>query len=422
VAKGRRDEAIGLFEKALNINPDLAAAHSNLAGALEELGRRDEAISHLKEALRIDRLDARGHYNFGLAMHHNGCPGKAIEHYKEAIRLNPNNALAHYNLGNALTAMRQLNDAIINYKQAVRLDPSYAPAYNNLGHALETLGRLDEAIDNWRQGVRVDSKNARARLNFGIALTEIGQVEQSVLHLQEAIKIDPKLATAYGAYGRALVRLGRFAEARDAGRICLTLLPQDAPVRAQARRELDHCERMIALEARLPAILSGRDKPASTSDRLDFAMICHATKHFAATARHYAAAFADDPALSNHSPIGLRYSAACAMARAAAGQGTDDPKPDAAERARLRQQTLDWLRAELALMEKLTETGRTNELAEVQRFLWFWHFNPDLASVRDTKALAKLAATEREAWTNSGMTLKPSASGQAQRTPEDTMT
>ena len=52
-----------------------------------------------------------------------------------------------------------------------------------------------------------------------------------------------------------------------------------------------------------------------------------------------------------------RYNAACAAALAAAGQGKAEPPPDDAAKARLRQQALDWLKAELATWTKLLESG-----------------------------------------------------------------
>jgi tetratricopeptide (TPR) repeat protein len=59
--RGRLDEAIVCFKKALAINPQLAEAHRNLGMVFARQGKLDEAIAHYKEALRIrpDYPDAR---------------------------------------------------------------------------------------------------------------------------------------------------------------------------------------------------------------------------------------------------------------------------------------------------------------------------------------------------------------------------
>ncbi len=57
---------------------------------------------------------------------------------------------------------------------------------------------------------------------------------------------------------------------------------------------------------------------------------------------------------------------------AAAGQGGDAAKLDDKEQTRLRQQALDWLRADLALRTKQLETGKPADRAEVQQKLRGW--------------------------------------------------
>jgi hypothetical protein len=79
---------------------------------------------------------------------------------------------------------------------------------------------------------------------------------------------------------------------------------------------------------------------------------------------------------------------------AAAGKGEDAAKLDARERARLRQQCLGWLRADLAAFAKLAD--KDDEAAR-QR-LSHWQKDTDLESVRGEKALPKLPEPERKAW------------------------
>src|SRR5262249_790162 len=85
----------------------------------------------------------------------------------------------------------------------------------------------------------------------------------------------------------------------------------------------------------------------------------------------------------------------CAAALAAAGKGEDAAKLDDKERARLRQQALTWLRADLAAYTQLV-ANPANRQAVAQR-LAHWQKNADLASVRGD-ALAKLPEAERQQW------------------------
>jgi hypothetical protein len=95
---------------------------------------------------------------------------------------------------------------------------------------------------------------------------------------------------------------------------------------------------------------------------------------------------------------GNRYNAACAAALAAAGQGEDAAKLDDAEKARLRKQADEWLRADLSAYAKLIASGKPDARALVQQRLQHWQQDADLAGIRDANALAKLPETERENW------------------------
>jgi hypothetical protein len=83
---------------------------------------------------------------------------------------------------------------------------------------------------------------------------------------------------------------------------------------------------------------------------------------------------------------------------AATGQGEDEPKPDEAERARLRGRALGWLEAEIAAWTKYLEGAPPQARPAVARVLGHWKEDADLASARDPEALAMLPAPEREKW------------------------
>ena len=66
--RGRIDEAVAHFEKALEIKPDYAEAHIDLGTALANGRRMDEAIAHFQKALEIKPDYAEAHINLGIAL------------------------------------------------------------------------------------------------------------------------------------------------------------------------------------------------------------------------------------------------------------------------------------------------------------------------------------------------------------------
>src|SRR5262249_6581179 len=102
--------------------------------------------------------------------------------------------------------------------------------------------------------------------------------------------------------------------------------------------------------------------------------------------------------LANALEAGHRYNAACAAALAAAGQGKDAAALDEKERTRLRNQALDWLRADLALWDQQAHRAEPQARAATQQTLRHWQQDTDLAGVRTADALQKLPPAERAAW------------------------
>ena len=93
-----------------------------------------------------------------------------------------------------------------------------------------------------------------------------------------------------------------------------------------------------------------------------------------------------------------REYAACAAALAAAGHGTDDPKPDDAAKAKLRGQALGWLMAEHDTWSKLLASDDAKARSQAVQTLERWKVDTDLPAIRDRDALAKLPESGRKQW------------------------
>jgi Tfp pilus assembly protein PilF len=398
-AKQQLDAAIQQYRIAIDLDPKLALAHNNLGVALRAKQQLDAAIQQYRIAIDLDAKYASPHINLGNALRAKQQLDAAIQEYRVAIELDPKDATPHNGLGNALRAKQQLGAAIQEYRRAIDLDPKLAPAHNNLGLALADQQQLDAAIQEFRTAIELDPKYAQAHNNLGNALAEKQQLDAAIEEFRKAINLDPEYATPHGALGAALLRLGHLAEAREANRRCLDLLRPDDPKRRLVTRQLQQCERFIALEHKLPTILEGKDKPANDAERLALAQLCQQPykKQYAASYRFYADAFAHDAKLADDMQQQHRYNAACAAALAGCGQGNDAANLDAQERARLRQRAVAWLRADLAYRGKHAQSAKPGDRELVRKAMLHWQQDPDLAGLRDRESLKKLPAEEREA-------------------------
>ncbi len=176
----------------------------------------------------------------------------------------------------------------------------------------------------------------------------------------------------------------------------------DAAGEAEAIGELatlrDSDPEMVALDARLSAILRGDSAPKDQAERLRLAQRAYDKALHASAARIWGEALAADPKLGDDRQAEHRYNAACSASLAGCGKGKDDPSPDDAARAKLRRQALDWLKAELANWARVLDSGPPNLRAMIAPTLDHWKKDADLAGIRDETELARLPEAECREW------------------------
>src|SRR5262249_48200787 len=135
-------------------------------------------------------------------------------------------------------------------------------------------------------------------------------------------------------------------------------------------------------------------------ERLALAQLCvmPCKKHYVVAERFFREAFEEEPKLADDKDAENRYNAACAAALAGCGQGEDADQLDTKECARLRQQALDWLRADLKAYRQLMDKSAGKAGPVIAQRMQHWLGDTDFAGLRGEEALAKLPEAERQAW------------------------
>jgi protein O-GlcNAc transferase len=140
-AQERPAEAAAHYRKALELQPDFAAAWCNLGHVQAELGAREEAQR---------------------------C-------FDRALVLKPDLPDALVGIGNLHVAAERLEEAAACYWRALALDPSLAEAQLNLGHALKDQGDAQGALAAYRAALALRPQYAEARWAAAMALVPVLQ-------------------------------------------------------------------------------------------------------------------------------------------------------------------------------------------------------------------------------------------------------
>jgi tetratricopeptide (TPR) repeat protein len=121
------------YETALDLDPVLAAAWTNLGSMLAEVGDLDAAQTHYEEALRHDPDQPEAHCNLAELALRRGDPEAAISAYRYLLRNHPDHFEAHYGLARALLEVGGKVQALAHLQRFCRAVDAIASELRDAG-------------------------------------------------------------------------------------------------------------------------------------------------------------------------------------------------------------------------------------------------------------------------------------------------
>jgi serine/threonine-protein kinase len=398
-ARGDLDGALRCCTRATQLDPTYALGHNRLGVVLLARADFDSAGRSFSRAIELDPRLAAAHNNLGIVMREKKDLDGAIHCCEKALELDPKYSAAHSNLGALLKLKGDPEGAIRCYRKAIQCDPTYALAHSNLGSMLQARGDFEEALEHCRKAVELDPTLHNAQYTLGNLYRARREFPEAIACYRKSIELDKHYVFPHGGLGRALLQTGEFTAAREATQRCLDLLRPEDPQRATMLRQIAECDSCVATESRLKPILRGEKKPVNAAEGREVGLFCGKyLARYRAAVRFYTEAFAGDGKPADEQPALALYNAVCYAAVAADGKGKDAAGLDADEKAGLRKQSLDLIRANLALWARQSKSSDPGERDAARKALIHWQKDPDLSSVRDARNLAILPPDERKAW------------------------
>jgi serine/threonine-protein kinase len=429
-------EAVGYFRVAVAIRPTSPGAHFGLGKALRGAGDTEGALAALRQSFALEpSTEVANELAWCLAPR--GELEEARAAWEKFLEGDPPDHDAWYGyaqlcmfLGNE-EAYRRARKALLKRFGNTRNDWIIAERtslacmlLNDSGDDLRAGIRLaDLAVDAAGRPTKTD--NPYLRFVKGLALYRQGRPREAIPLLQEAAEKLPGRAGPRLAVAMAQFQSGSSVEARKTLAAAVRAYDWNTPL-AASRADLptiwvSHVLRREAEGLILPnlsAFLQGTYQPEDNDERIALLGICQSRGLTAAAARLYASAFAADPGLASQmtaeclrrstqgfelSPdrtevfnAACRYHAARCSALAGSGLGKDGDKLSEAERARMRQQAREWLRADMAMWAAKLGGDSPFERSIAKRILTNWQADPDLSGLREPQALDDLSADERK--------------------------
>ena len=171
--------SLDFFNRAIEIDPEYAAAYAGLAdahvfltefGPVPPLDGMPKAKEAALKALALDPSSADAHLSLGLVLgEFDWNFAEAEKELKRAIELNPNNSIAHQYYGGFLTQLGRHAEAESEFRKASELDPLSPVANWIYPFHLYFTRRYDECIDRARKILELDKDFTAALLVLSFA-------------------------------------------------------------------------------------------------------------------------------------------------------------------------------------------------------------------------------------------------------------
>jgi tetratricopeptide (TPR) repeat protein len=179
-------EAEKAFKRALELNPNYAAAHYFYGLYLSITGHGVEAFAEVKKSVELDPLWLVVNAVLGLGLYWWRQYDEAIEQLQKTLEMDPNFAIAHFYLGLTYAVKERWEEAIASLKKFLNLWPGSPVAVGYLGFAYGMSGQDDEALSMLDQLSKLSQQRYVSSLYKALIYLGLGKKDQAFEYLDKA--------------------------------------------------------------------------------------------------------------------------------------------------------------------------------------------------------------------------------------------
>jgi protein O-GlcNAc transferase len=236
VELGRWNEALPLFQRAIEANPNKEYYWMNYVGVLSVNNRLKDAqniirsakksgfpqdfIQKLQNILRSNQpkgnaKDPESAVKGLVELYNKGNLKEVVERAEVLTKQFPKVFVIWNILGAAATRLGNLDQAISAFKKAIAINPQHHEAYNNMGNTLSAQGKLDEAIQAFNKAISLKPDYIEAYNNLGVAFRTQGKLDKAIEAYKKALALKPDYEPARASKLRQQAHICDWRELKD---------------------------------------------------------------------------------------------------------------------------------------------------------------------------------------------------------------
>ena len=199
-------------EKLAPSDPVILTLDAKVKG---RLGEYSSAVALLKRVIQLTPESAQAHVDLAIALADSGDLNGALAETATAISIAPGLAIAHLNRARILDDLKQDREAGDEFALAARLSPGNPDCYFYWSFAEQAQGNFDKEAELLQKVVKLEPGNVKAHIRLANSLLDQNRTAEAVAELRIALSIDPNSAQAVYKLSRAL----RTTNPEESGRL-----------------------------------------------------------------------------------------------------------------------------------------------------------------------------------------------------------
>jgi serine/threonine protein kinase/tetratricopeptide (TPR) repeat protein/TolB-like protein len=226
------ENAIGLFQRAIQADPGYAQAQTELAQAYwykysetKDPQWAAAAKNAVKAATDLDSQLPEVQLAVAEMNQRTGAYSEAASAFQRFIEIDPRNVDGYLGLARAYDSLGRTAEAEQAFRKTIDISPACWGCYNLLGAFLAGHARYGEAAQAWKRVTELTPDNVWGYLNVGAAYLYIAQYGKANEYFRRGLQVDPNNTDVLANLGTVSFFLGFYDEDAKDNQRALELEP-----------------------------------------------------------------------------------------------------------------------------------------------------------------------------------------------------
>jgi TolB-like protein/Flp pilus assembly protein TadD len=196
--------ALAAARKAVELDSNLAEAHTSLGNALVSNAQLKLAEQEFRRAIELNPNYATAHQWLSECLFGQGRFPESLDEIERAYELDPLSLIINASYASSLSGVGRYEDAVKQARKTLDLDPDLIPGNEILGQTYEAEGKLDEAIAAYRKANQIEATPSNYAM-LAHAYAKTGRLDETRKILEKLNELSTRRYV--GAYPLAIVHL-----------------------------------------------------------------------------------------------------------------------------------------------------------------------------------------------------------------------